>query len=221
MNVLVIAAHMDDEVLGVGGTIARHAAAGDAVTICFCCQRAYQHRFPPRRRQEDEAAARRAAAILGCRRVRFLRLPDERLDERLLSVIVPLEACVEEVRPSVVYTTHRGDTNQDHRAVFQATMVACRTIATPKVPRLLCYEVLSSTEQAPPFPESAFQPNVYVNIRATLPKKLRAMRAYRRELRPFPHPRSLKGIEVLAQKRGMEAGFDAAEAFMLIRDQWE
>lgn len=220
MNVLVIAAHMDDEVLGAGGAIARHTAAGDTVTICICCRRAYQHRFPQRRREEDEAAARRAAAVLGCRRVRFLRLPDERLDEGLLSVIVPLEACVAQVRPSVVYTTHRGDNNQDHRAVFQATMVACRSIAVPKVPRLLCYEVLSSTEQAPPFPESAFQPNFYVSIREVLPDKLRAMRAYQRELRAFPHPRSLKGIEVLAQQRGMEVGFEAAEAFMLIRDEW-
>ena len=86
---------------------------------------------------------------------------------------------------------------------------------------MLCYEVLSSTEQAPPFPEAAFQPNFYVNIREVLPKKLQAMRAYRSQLRPFPHPRSLEGIEVLAKRRGMEAGFHAAEAFMLIRDEWK
>ena len=125
------------------------------------------------------------------------------------------------MKPSVVYTTHRGDNNQDHRAVFQATMVACRSFAIPKVPRVLCYEVLSSTEQAPPFPEAAFQPNFYVNIREVLPKKLQAMQAYRSQLRPFPHPRSLEGIEVLAKRRGMEAGFHAAEAFMVIRDEWK
>lgn len=220
MRVLVIAAHMDDEVLGVGGAIVRHVQAGDEVTVCIACRRAYHHRVDSRLNREEEAAARRAARLLGYRDLRFFRLHDERLDEQLLEVIQPIETCVREVKPSIVYTTHRGDNHQDHRAVFQATMVVCRSFAVPKVPRVLCYEVLSSTEQAPPFPEAAFHPNFYVDIRGVLSKKLQAMRTYRRELRAFPHPRSLEGIEVLAKRRGMEAGFHAAEAFMVIRDEW-
>jgi LmbE family N-acetylglucosaminyl deacetylase len=195
-------------------------AAGDRVTVCIACNRAYHHRFHARLVHEEQQAAKRAAKILGCRQVKFLNLRDERLDERLLDVIIPIEACIRAVKPSVVYTNHRGDNNQDHRAVFQAAMVACRSIATPKVPRLLCCEVLSSTEQAPPFPDLAFQPNFYVDISRVLDQKLEAMQAYRRELRAFPHPRSLGGIEVLAKKRGMEVGFHAAEAFMVIRDEW-
>ncbi len=220
MKVLVIAAHMDDEVLGVGGTIAKHLAAGDTVSVCIACKRAYQHRFDPGAVEQEKEAARRAAEILGYRDLRFLDLRDELLDERLLDVIVPLEACIEETRPSVVYTHHWGDVNQDHRAVFSATMVACRAIAQPKVARVLCYEVLSSTDQAPPVPGSAFQPTVYVDISPFLSKKVEAMKAYRRELREFPHPRSLKGIEVLAQKRAMEIGHQASEAFVLVRDEW-
>ncbi len=73
---------------------------------------------------------------------------------------------------------------------------------------------------APPFAEYAFQPNFYVDITDSLDRKLQSLRAYPRELREFPHPRSLKGVEVLARKRGMEVGFHAAEAFMLIRDEW-
>ncbi len=220
MKALVIAAHMDDEVLGVGGTIAKHVAAGDEVTVCIACKRAYGHRFTARLVTKEKASARRAAGILGYRALTFLDLRDERLDERLLDLIVPLEACVQRVRPDVVYTHHRGDVNQDHRAVFQATMVVCRAVATPHVPRLLCYEVLSSTDQAPPFPEYAFQPNFYVDIHRFLDRKRRAMEAYRRELRTFPHPRSTIGMEVLAKKRGMEIGFHAAEAFVTIRDTW-
>jgi len=219
-SVLVIAAHMDDEVLGVGGTIAKHVAAGDRVTVCIACKRAYGHRYTTRLITEEKAAARRAAGILGYRALTFLDLRDERLDERLLDLIVPLEACVQRARPDVVYTHHRGDVNQDHRAVFQATMVACRAIAKPHVPRLLCYEALSSTDQAPPCPDNAFQPNFYVDIQQFLDRKVRAMEAYRRELRPFPHPRSAEGIEVLAKYRGMAVGCWAAEGFMIVRDEW-
>lgn len=220
MKVLVIAAHMDDEILGVGGTIARHVATGDDVTVCIACQRAYDHRFDPRLVQEEKEAALKAAGIVGCKDLRFLDLRDELLDERLLDVIVPLETCVSEAAPAVVYTNHRGDANQDHRAVFQASLIACRAIARHKVPRILCYEVPSSTDLAPPFPEYGFQPNYYVNVTDWLDRKLEAMKAYTRELREFPHPRSIKGIEVLAQKRGMEIGFPAAEAFMVVRDEW-
>jgi len=220
MKVLVLSAHMDDEILGMGGTIARHVAQGDSVTVCIACKRAYDHKFDPVLIQEEKAAARRASEILGYSDLRFLDLRDELLDERLLDVIVPIEDVVNAVLPAVVYTHHRGDSNQDHRAVFQASMIACRAIASSAVPRILCYEVPSSTEQAPPFVEWAFQPNFYVNVAGSIEKKVQALRAYSRELREFPHPRSAKGIEVLAERRGMEIGFTAAEAFMVIRDQW-
>lgn len=220
MNVLVISAHMDDEILGMGGTIAKHVKAGDSVSVCIACKRAYNHQFDPKVVEEEKAAARRAAKVLGYQDTHFLDLRDEMLDERLLDIIVPLEEVVLKVRPDVVYTHHRGDSNQDHRAVFQASMIACRALSQHKVPRLLSYEVPSSTEQAPPFPEYAFQPNFYVNISEFLDRKIEAMKAYARELREFPHPRSAKGIEIFAQKRGMEVGFQAAEAFMMIRDEW-
>ena len=221
MKVLVIAAHMDDEVLGVGGTMAKHVASGDEVTVCVVCMRAYDHKFDPEVQRQEKAAARRATEILGYSEIEFLDLRDELLDERLLDTIVPLEECVNRVRPDIVYTHHRGDSNQDHRAVFQATLIACRPISSHKIRRLLCYEVPSSTDIAPPLPEYAFQPNYWVDVSLQLEKKIGAMRAYVREMKEFPHPRSAKGIEVLAQKRGMEIGMKAAEAFMSIRDQWQ
>jgi LmbE family N-acetylglucosaminyl deacetylase len=211
---------MDDEVLGVGGTMAKHVERGDDVHVCIVCQRAYDHKFVPEQVEAERAATLRAARILGCGTPTFLNLRDELLDERLLDVIVPIEACLARERPDIVYTNHRGDANQDHRAVFSASLVACRSIATPKVKRVLAYEVPSSTEQAPPFPEYAFQPNFYVDIAAFLERKVDALKAYARELREFPHPRSAKGVEVQAMKRGMEVGFVAAEAFMVVRDEW-
>lgn len=221
MKVLVVAAHMDDEVLGAGGTMAKHAGQGDEVHVCIACHRVYEHRFDAETNAQERAAVLAAAAVLRCKETHFFGLRDELLDERLQDIIVPLEALLTRLEPEVVYVTHRGDVNQDHRAVFQATLVACRSIARPKVRRLLSYETLSSTEQAPPFPEYAFQPSVFVNIADHLATKLEAMRQYERELREFPHPRSLRGVEVLARMRGMQAGYEAAEAFALVRDHWD
>jgi LmbE family N-acetylglucosaminyl deacetylase len=221
MKVLIISAHMDDETLGVGGTIARHVRAGHSVTVCIVCKRAYDHKFDSSIVQREKDACARAAHVLGYSDLRFLDLRDELLDERLLDIIVPLEDQILSVKPSIVYTNHRGDSNQDHRAVFQASMIACRVLSRHKVPRLLTYEVPSSTDIAPPFPEYAFQPNYYVNIETFLDKKIFALKEYERELKEFPHPRSAHGIEIIAKKRGMEAGFHAAEAFMIVRDQWE
>lgn len=220
MKVLVIAAHMDDEVLGPGATVTRHADQGDEVIACVVAKRAYDHQYIEEKIEPERQACRQACEILGYREVRFLELRDELLDERLLDVIVPLEAVVNDVKPDIVYTHHRGDANQDHRAVFHASMIACRPYSAHPVQRLICYEILSSTDQAPPVPEYSFQPNFYVDVSTGLERKKEAMAQYQREIREFPHPRSVKGIEVLAQKRGMEVGFQAAEAFMILRDKW-
>src|SRR5688572_23193861 len=93
VRVLVIAAHMDDETVGMGGTIAKHVDRGDAVHVCIVCKRAYDHQFKVELVEAERASALRAAAMLGCEPPTFLDLRDELLDERLLDVIVPIERC--------------------------------------------------------------------------------------------------------------------------------
>jgi LmbE family N-acetylglucosaminyl deacetylase len=220
MNIFVIAPHMDDETLGMGGTIAKHVAHGDRVTVCVVANRAYDHRYDPEAIRREEAAVEKARETLGYARVALLGLPDEQLDRGVIDIIVPLEAVYAEVQPEVVYVCHRGDNNQDHQAVFRAAMVVCRPIAKPRVRRLLCYEVPSSTDQSPPLPEFQFMPNFYVDIGGYLAKKMAALRCYEKEIRVFPHPRSPEGVEAVARKRGIESGFEAAEAFMVLRDSW-
>lgn len=220
---LVVAAHMDDEVLGVGGTICRHLEHGDVVDVLFVANRAYDHSYVPELIERERAHTLQAKDVLGYQRAHFAGLDDEQLDDKLAPVIAAVERTVREVRPEIVYVNHRGDANQDHRAVFDATVVACRAIAARadgRIRRLLCYEVLSSTDQAPPFQERGFLPNYYVNVEAHLERKLRAMACYATEVRAFPHPRSLEGIRVLAQMRGMQVGWPAAEAFVVVRDEW-
>lgn len=203
----------------MGATIARRVAEGDAVHVCCVAHRVYDHRYDEARNKEEMECARRAQAVLGYRTLRFLNLPDERLDACLQEIIVPLEACVAEIGPEVVYLNHRGDNNQDHRAVFQAAMAALRPAANPGIRTVFCYETPSSTEQAPPVPEAAFLPNCYVNVDRYLERKLQALRCYRTEARAFPHPRSEEAVTLLAKRRGVESGFDAAEAFVMLRDR--
>jgi hypothetical protein len=58
---------------------------------------------------------------------------------------------------------------------------------------------------------------VFVDIKAELPVKIKALSAYKHEIRRFPHPRSTKAIDVIAKKWGTVCGFDAAEVFYLVR----
>lgn len=219
MNVLVIAPHMDDEVLGMGGTIAKHVQRGDEVTVCVVTNRAYEHRYDDVAIQREQEAAQRAQAVLGYHALRFLGLPDEQLDRALIDVIVPLERLYAQVKPDAVYTCHRGDLHQDHRAAFEATMVVCRALNRHRPQRLLCYEVPSATDQAAPFSERQFIPTVYeLMAPEQLEKKVAAMRCYQREVRSFPHPRSPEGIVTYARRRGIEVGGEAAEAFMAVRE---
>lgn len=221
MKVLVIAPHMDDEVLGLGGTIARYVSKGAHVTVCFMANRAYGHKYIEKLINEEKQSALKAKSILGYQDAVFLGLPDEKLDTKLIELIVPIEEVIWKVRPDMVFLNHGGDNNQDHRAVFKAGMVACRVIGKFKVKNIFCFEVPSSTDQAAPFQENTFLPNYYVNVEEHLAKKQKALKCYGRELREYPHPRSKKGVDIYARKRGMEIGFKAAEAFMVLRSEWE
>jgi LmbE family N-acetylglucosaminyl deacetylase len=219
-QVLVIAAHPDDETYGLGGTIGRHVRHGDLVSVLILTDgvTARHNETEP-----QKAAARKACAALGVDDVRFAGLPDQRLDGLpLLEVINPIHKLFKELQPQVVYTHHRGDANQDHRAVFAATLVAVRPFGGNPVERVLGYEVASSTEWGPPFTEWAFLPNVFVDISATLEAKLGAVEAYREtfqsEVKLFPHPRSPEAVRIYAQQRGVSVGMQAAEAFVLVRE---
>ncbi len=216
-TILVIAPHLDDEVLGVGGTIARAVAQGCDVHVGFICSRAYNHQYNSENDAKEEQDAQAARRVLGYKSATFLRLRDERLYEQLIDVIIGIERMVESLQPQVVYIPHRGDNNQDHRTVFEASMVALRSFSAPCVREIYSYEVGSSTEQAAPFTEHAFLPNAYVNIESVLAKKQQALQCYERELRVFPNPRSVKGVDIWAARRGAEAHCRAAEAFEVIR----
>jgi LmbE family N-acetylglucosaminyl deacetylase len=163
-------------------------------------------------------AAESAADVLGVASIHSLDLPDNRLDAiELLDIVKQIESAVRRHRPAIVLTHHAGDVNIDHRIVHEAVVTACRPQPNRSVRTLLFFEVPSSTEWQTPGSAPPFLPNWFVDVSATLTRKLQALEAYRDELRDFPHPRSLQGAEALARWRGASVGVLAAEAFILGR----
>lgn len=178
--VLVVAAHPDDEVLGCGGTIAKLAGQGAPVHIAFLADGVGARGGDSVPAQDDlsarREAARAACSILGAQSVNFDDLPDNRLDSiPLLDIARRVEALIEQHRPATVFTHHEGDLNIDHRRVHQAVMTACRPQRGHPVRTLLCFEVPSSTEWQPPGSGPVFAPNWFVDIGASLARKLAAL----------------------------------------------
>jgi len=223
-SVLVVAAHPDDEVLGCGGTIARHAEAGDQVQVLIVAEGATSRlQYRDRGQASDELsalaqAARKAGDILGVAGVELLDCPDNRLDSLdRLDLIKRIEARMDRHQPQVVYVHHAGDVNVDHRRLHEAVITACRPTPGQPVRRLLSFEVASSTEWQPPGSAPAFQPNWFVDITSHWLRKREALAAYASEMRPWPHARSIEALEHLARWRGAQVGVEAAEAFCLLR----
>jgi LmbE family N-acetylglucosaminyl deacetylase len=218
MNILVVATHPDDEVLGCGGVIARHVSRGDRVDVLVVTRGApdlYDEKQVKALRKELHAAH----AILGITAVHFLDFPAPKLD--LVPAYELADAIgvkMDSLRPDTAFIPHRGDLHSDHRAVFRAALVAARPIGNLPVRKILSYETLSESEWSAPVAEDAFLPSVFVDISGFLEQKKQAMAAYRSQLKDFPHPRSLLGVESLARLRGSTAGLPAAEAFQMIRE---
>jgi LmbE family N-acetylglucosaminyl deacetylase len=225
--VLIVAAHPDDEALGCGGSMARLADEGAAVHVHFLADGVGARSGGPGGRAGGPDAkalkARRGAAlkacdILGAASVTFGDFSDNRLDTvALLDIIRQVEARMEVVRPALVLTHHAGDLNIDHRRVHDAVVTACRPHPTQSVRTLLFFELPSSTEWQVPGTGQPFEPTWFVDISKTLARKIAALKAYRMELRPWPHARSLEAITHLARWRGSCVGVEAAEAFVLGR----
>ena len=221
-RVLVVAAHPDDEILGVGATIAKHVDAGDEAFALILGEGILSREDVQEKNKafllsqlRDNTLA--AAKIIGYKNVYFSAFWDNRFDYNcLLDIVKVVEKYIQMLQPDIVYTHNSSDLNIDHQLTFKAVMTATRPGLNAWNKAVYSFEILSSTEWN--FDKTIFSPNVFVDIEGYLEKKLEAMKCYQTELRDFPHPRSLKGLEIAAQKWGMVVGKQYAEAFKLIRE---
>lgn len=223
-NVLVVAAHPDDEILGVGGTILRHTGAGDCVRIMIMAEgltsRAEHRDVAAFRSKLDALHARVSAAseCMGVADVTLCKFPDNRMDSiDRLDVIKPIERMIDAFRPEIIYTHHAGDVNIDHTVTHDAVITAARSLPGESVREIYFFETLSSTEWQMQTADRAFLPTLYVDITEVFERKMEALRLYESEMRAYPHPRSYRAVRSLAEYRGCTAGVALAEAFAVGR----
>lgn len=219
MKTLVIAPHPDDELLGCGGTLLRRKAEGAAVGWLIVTGISTDTGWTPERVRTRDAEIDAVSRAVGFDAVFNLGLPTTRLDEVPLGDLVTrMSAVFRDFAPTEVLLPNRGDAHSDHRIVFDAAVACTKWFRYPSVRRVLAYETLSETDFGLA-PGEAFEPNYFVDISAHLEAKLAALRLYASELHDFPFPRSIEALRALAAVRGVASGFDAAEAFHLLRER--
>ena len=216
---LVIAPHPDDEVLGVGGTMARLSGAGREVHVAIVT-RGRPPLFTEEESERDREEARAAHALLGVAHTHLMDFPAAELDtvphaevNRALAVLM------REIAPDTLFIPFNGDIHLDHQLVFISSMVAARPNRPGGFPkRIYAYETLSETNWHAPYVTPAFVPNCFVDIADYLDLKLAAMEAYLSQIKPAPNERSLQAIQALSRLRGATVHVSAAEAFVLLRE---
>lgn len=210
MNILIIAAHPDDEILGMGGTIYKLRKEGHKIYLCIVTDGKCDTCGLKDRHEKRKKSALKASKFLGIHGVYFLNFPDMKLDiVPQIEINKKLEELIKKIKPEIVYTVPDNDFHQDHKKVLECTLVVTRPHSS-NVKAVYMYEMPESTKMG-------FNPNVYVNIEKEFNYKIKAFKMYDTEQQNFPFPRSLKGIESLAIYRGIESGLKKAEAFRLIR----
>ena len=214
-KILVVCAHPDDETLGLGGTLALHSKNGDKVFVLIFADGQFARDRTSRGIAYRQSQAKKACSILGIKELEFLNYEDQKLDIiSLVELADKIETVIKKWKPDVIYTHYWGDVNQDHRKLFEATLIALRPTPSSKIRRFICFETPSSTEWG----NSSFRPNLFVKIDNFLDKKLEALKQYKNEINPFPHPRSKNAIINRARYWGSSVGVKHAEAFVSLRE---
>ena len=225
-KVLLIVAHPDDELLGLGGTMYRLIHEQNCTIRVIILGEGITSRSEARDREtwKKELETHRknifsAKEIIGFSSVGIYDFPDNRFDQiDLLDIIKVVEKEKSEFRPQVIFTHHGGDVNIDHQRTFEAVLTACRPMEGERVTTIITFETPSSTEWRSPSDPRHFIPNLFFEITETgLEAKIKGMECYEFEKRPYPHPRSPEALRILAQRWGVAIGRPLAEAFMLIR----
>ena len=209
MKILVLAAHPDDEVLGMGGTIKKLSKLDNKIHLCIITEGASAQYKNKKMIKIRKDACIASGKILGIKDFSFLGFPDAKLDSiPQLEINKKIEKIILKIKPDIVYTISDGDNSKDHEKVFESALVAARPIAST-VKKILSYEI-------PGLRRTPFSPNVFEDITNEIKFKNKAFSSYESEIESYPHPRSIEAIENLAKYRGTQSGMRFAEAFKLI-----
>lgn len=218
MNVVVISAHPDDEIIGCGGSLLKHVAAGDQVSWVIITNVSEKQGFSKERVESRQQEIEKVGRMVGFKKIVKLNYPTMSLDDTTLNSMIPkLSKVFNDLQPERVYVMNRSDAHSDHRITFDAVMACSKSFRYPFLKTVLMYECLSETEFAAPLPEKVFLPNFYIDITPFFQRKIEIMKVYESELGSHPFPRSERNLEAIAVFRGATAGVEYAEAFQLVR----
>lgn len=225
-RILIVVAHPDDELLGLGATMNKWINEENILTHVVILGEGITSRDEVRnldKRENDLTIHKKniflAKSCIGYHSVKAYNFPDNRFDSvSLLDIIKVVEYERDLFKPDIVFTHHGGDINIDHRLTFQAVITAFRPLSQENCKTIITFETASGTEWRPSTDPMHFIPNFYVSLSlANLKAKIDAMECYEFEKRVYPHPRSPKALTVQSQKWGITVGYEYAEAFCIVR----
>lgn len=217
-KVMIMTPHPDDETLGCGGTLLRHLQQNDKIywVIVTEMKDSFSQEKILKRNTEIECVADQyqfeKIFKLGFEAAALDRVPDSDL-------IMKISKVFQEIQPNIIYVPYPSDIHSDHKAVFDASVACTKWFRYPFIEKVLVYETLSETDFTINPDANGFRPNIFVNIEPYLEQKIDIMKIYESEISEFPFPRSEKAIRSLAYIRGAASGFEAAEAFMLLKER--
>jgi LmbE family N-acetylglucosaminyl deacetylase len=225
-KIMVVVAHPDDELLGLGGTMNKLIKEFNVTTHVVILGEGITSRSDTRNLNKwnddlfiHNENIKKAKEAIGYHSINTYNLPDNRFDTiALLDLIKIIEKEKNNFLPDIIFTHHCGDINIDHQKTFEAVITACRPLENEFVKTIICFETPSGTEWRVPSDPRHFLPNLFIPISLeNLNSKIKGMESYEFEKRNFPHPRSPQALKIQAERWGVTIGKKYAEAFQIIR----
>jgi LmbE family N-acetylglucosaminyl deacetylase len=213
---MVVAPHPDDDVIACGGSIAKHAQAGNQVTILYMTSGdaggiQYGKEELGLKRESE---ARQAASLLGVKNLSFLRIPDGYIEfnqENLINIT----SLIRRMKPHTIYIPHGRDGCRDHRITHELLCEACKRAAQPFFPEcgnqtwtvetILGYEVWTPIEDV----------SYTEDISSFINEKIAAIQEHHSQLEYYRYDEAVRGLN---RYRGIMTGKgDYCEAFQFIK----
>ena len=212
---LIIAPHLDDETIAMGGTIKKISKANMQVNIIII-----GGHLPPLYNKKNylitKKESKNALKILGVKETFYFDLPALEFHKNSYQIInSKINAIMNKLNPTTVFIPF-PDRHIDHRTIFDCAMVNTRPNKKNHPKFVLSYETLSETHWNAPYIEPNFNPDFFVNIDKTIMDKIKAVKCYQSQIKNN-QSRSIESIEALARFRGSQNGCKYAEGFKLIR----
>ncbi len=216
-NILVVAAHPDDEVIGCGGTIAKHKKNGDKVHLVYTTD-GISSRDKTDQKQKDIRNKGLNDFLNYFKPVSYttFNFPDNAMDSvPLIEITKRIEKIVQKIKPQIIYTHSEYDLNIDHRLILEAVKIATRPQGKHTVKEIYSFFINSSSDWS--FGNQNFNPDTYIDVSKEIKQKEKFLKFYKSEMRSSPHPRSIDNIINFASVNGSTIGVRFAEVFQTVR----